>query len=530
MPTPSSPIENLNATSVGDVDFNAPARMGAAEQSSPKHSDPEGYASQLRTQQFAILWYPLITAMVSATDQNATAEACVKHFAEMLPDHTIRLGWASDSRNKDTNSGDEPTTRRKLHRLYDSRLGWMGNDNTVYQALDLAFQKIAPAQERIRWNSANLILECVLPTTESTIMDGRTSQSRVMIWIRPPQSNEEELKRFAAVVPGELLSTIASIFFSRPVSGRWGKFLAFAKKWYARRASLGIAAIILMAIICIPTRYRIDARASVIAMNARMVASPIDATLLTAHVRPGDLVKQGQALLELDGRPLRIELEALTAEIDEATKDEDIALAGGEIAQAQLAGLRRQTLTRRRDLIADRLGKLIVTSPIDGVVIQGDLQHSLGTPLEIGQTLLEIAPSDSVEIELEVPEVEIGYVDQMTPVQLWFPAVGQTRFETTVAIVYPSATIREDENVFIAMTPMPGSNQSPRLDAAREELSVREVSDRSVMPADAERVTASASSLRVGMRGEAVLIGPTRPWIWKWVRVPIRRLGWILGW
>jgi multidrug resistance efflux pump len=189
-------------------------------------------------------------------------------------------------------------------------------------------------------------------------------------------------------------------------------------------------------------------------------------------------------------------LESVLAEIEEAQKDEDIALASGQIATAQLAGLRRKTLMRKAELLQDKLDQLDVASPIDGMVIQGDLTRSLGTPLEIGQTLMEIAPEGNVEIELELPESEIRFVEMNAPVELWFPALDGREFESRVRSVWPAATIRDDANVFVAIAELPNSD----------------------------------AALRVGMRGEAVVIGPTYPWIWKWIRTPVKRLGWMIGW
>ncbi|TWT87938.1 efflux RND transporter periplasmic adaptor subunit [Neorhodopirellula pilleata] len=495
-------ITTTNDQASGSAFPDTPAanRVSAAVAASPWTSDSKRVKE---IQSVHRTWQSLLTVIAKAPDRAVAAESFVKQLSLELPDHTIRLGWAIER------LGSTPTTGWKLDRLFDSRLGWLGKDNSVYQSLAVGFAKVHEEASpegmtdrglaSVRRESANWLFE---------LRENAQASNRALVWIRPPQSDEETLSSFEKNLPEDVLQTTAAVFFSRPVSGRWEQFSRRVRRWWSRRASIGIGTLLLLAISCIPTAYSIDARATVTAMNSRRVAAPIDATLLTVHKRPGDLVVIGEPLFELDGRPLRIELEALTAEIEEASKDEDISLANGEIAKAQLAGLRRQSLSRRRDLIVDRMDKLIVTSPIDGIVIQGDWQHSLGTPMEIGQTLLEIAPSDSVEVELEIPEVEIGYVDADADVKLWFPAVGDLDFRTNVQTVYPSATIRNDENVFIAKTPMPSGEATRGGNASGE----------------------SVTPLRVGMQGEATVVGPMRPWIWKWVRLPIRRLGWVIGW
>jgi hypothetical protein len=437
------------------------------------------------------LWPVLLTHMAASPTREDAGQRLVANLAEKLPDHTIRFGWGTLT--------DDPEAARERHltRLLDSRLGWLGADNSIYETLKNRFEKPSPdgKDKTVFWEAGNLVLELIPQSSEQ--VDPGVAKSHARVWIRPPQDADETLQRFSRDIAAEVLVTIATVFFSRPVIGQFDRIHKLLTRWWSKRGTLGIAVLVLVLIMFIPASYRIEATATVTAMDSRRVAAPISATLLVAHVRPGDTVTKDQPLFELDGAPLRIELEAISSEIAETTKDEDIALASGQIAQAQLAGLKRKTLSRRRELITSRLDQLVVTSPMDGIVIVGDLQHSLGTPLDIGQTLLEIAPSGSIEIELEIPEVEIGFVNDQNPVEFWFPAVSGETFSSHVNTVWPAATIREDQNVFVAKTPLPSAN---------------------------------ATLLRVGMQGQAVVMGPTRPWIWKWVRLPLRQLGWVIGW
>jgi multidrug resistance efflux pump len=53
---------------------------------------------------------------------------------------------------------------------------------------------------------------------------------------------------------------------------------------------------------------------------------------------------------------------------------------------------------------------LDIKSPIDGVVISGDLKRAEGAPVAIGQTLYEIAPLDRMVAEVAIPDDEISRV------------------------------------------------------------------------------------------------------------------------
>ncbi len=61
-------------------------------------------------------------------------------------------------------------------------------------------------------------------------------------------------------------------------------------------------------------------------------------------------------------------------------------------------------MDRTRDLIVDRLENLEIASPINGVVISGELKKYTGAPVERGPGLLEVTPLDMVRLELENAE------------------------------------------------------------------------------------------------------------------------------
>ena len=46
-------------------------------------------------------------------------------------------------------------------------------------------------------------------------------------------------------------------------------------------------------------------------------------------------------------------------------------------------------------------------APFDGVLVSGDLSHSVGAPVERGEVLFELAPLDDYLVVLEVPEAEV---------------------------------------------------------------------------------------------------------------------------
>jgi len=192
---------------------------------------------------------------------------------------------------------------------------------------------------------------------------------------------------------------------------------------------------------------------------------------------------------------LRLERESIAAELQQMAKEQDSALASGRIADAQQSGLRKEHLQKRYELLTDRLQRLEVISPIDGMVVSGDLERYVGAMVERGQTLIEVAPMDQMVIEIEIPEYEIGFLKEGAEARIKIDAIGGRSINETIDHLYPSAEMRDERNVFIGRIKLDNANQQ----------------------------------LRPGMRGDAVAYGPLRPWIWSWVRGGCERVLWWIG-
>ena len=67
-------------------------------------------------------------------------------------------------------------------------------------------------------------------------------------------------------------------------------------------------------------------------------------------------------------------------------------MAAGKTAAAQIDQLEIQRQEVKRQLLERRLANLEIKSPIDGIVVAGDLQRSEGVPVNVGQVLYEVAP------------------------------------------------------------------------------------------------------------------------------------------
>lgn len=411
----------------------------------------------------------LLAAMSRAPSRRDAAACLTRILGVKCADCEIRCGIGSE----------------RLARLYDARLGWLSVDSPTYRQIADDWTTPLPSDSKPSGDQASIRR----PTVHriEIHLPHRNGFERCVIWIDSRTDLSERLPWLQATC-----ETIRVVLWSRPRTS-WSSLAAKLAKnaWMTT-----IAATIVMTLLAVwPVHYRIPCTAVVETSAQRIVSTPFEASLLKTTVKPGDIVATGDVLLVLDGRPLRLEREAIAAERQQAAKEQDVALASGRIADAQQSGLRKQQLQRRYELLADRLNQLEVTSPIDGVVVSGDLEKHVGSVLERGQTLIEVAPMDRMIIEVEIPEHEIGYVHAGSDTRIKIDAIGGKSINSSITNLRPAAELREDKNVFVGLIEMDNSD----------------------------------GQLRPGMRGEAVTYGPLRPWSWSWVRSGCERVLWWLG-
>lgn len=223
-----------------------------------------------------------------------------------------------------------------------------------------------------------------------------------------------------------------------------------------------IASIICCGAMAIPLPYRVACECELQPVLRRFIAAPYDGILEKSFVKSGDLVAADEVVAHLDGRQLRIELSGLKAELDGAKKRRESTLAQGDIAQSQIAKSEMQRLGSKIAILQQQLGNLEVRSPIEGIVVAGDLEKAEGAPLQMGQTLFEIGPLDKMLAEIHIPESEIQYAQAGMPVAIKLNAFPFRTFAGEIEQIHPRAEIVNDESVFVAQVSLRNDDKSLR--------------------------------------------------------------------
>ncbi|MBC7817496.1 MAG: hypothetical protein IAG10_11445, partial [Planctomycetaceae bacterium] len=154
------------------------------------------------------------------------------------------------------------------------------------------------------------------------------------------------------------------------------------------RTQLGLALGVLAAVaMVIPVPYSVNCDCELQPVTRRFVAAPFEGALEKAFVEVGDPVQADQLLARMDGKEVRWEQAGNAAEYERAAKERDAHLADQEFGEAQLAKLQMERLALTTKLLEHRNERLEIRSPIDGIVVSGELKRAEGIRLAMGQSL-----------------------------------------------------------------------------------------------------------------------------------------------
>jgi multidrug resistance efflux pump len=145
-------------------------------------------------------------------------------------------------------------------------------------------------------------------------------------------------------------------------------------------------------------------------MVQRAAVSPFKGFVATAPVRAGEIVEQGQLLATMDDRDLRLERAKWASELEQAEQKQRDAMAKKERAAALVLAAQARQAAAQLALVDEKLARSRIAAPVAGLVVTGDLSQLLGSPLEQGQVLFEIAPLDDYRVIVQVDERDIAWV------------------------------------------------------------------------------------------------------------------------
>lgn len=312
---------------------------------------------------------------------------------------------------------------------------------------------------------------------------GASHGAWLFLWKTEPAGFEE--KRVLLEAAGPEVAPLLGLLHRAKPGPVLGPFVRLWKRGTrnARRA-VRILAAALAAAAFVPLPYPVRATCELQPVVRRVIAAPFDGVLLRATARAGEVVAAGQLLAEMDGRELRSQLAEAVANRERAAKESDQALAEGRVAEARMAALEAEGLGHQIELLEYRRGHLEVRSPIDGLILRGNLERSEGAPMRVGDPLFEVGPLERLVAEIAVDANDVSLVRTGARASLKFESHANGTLVSAILRVAPKSEWIDDRNVFLCEAEIGNGD----------------------------------GALRAGLEGKAKIEGPRRPLVWIWGR------------
>lgn len=202
---------------------------------------------------------------------------------------------------------------------------------------------------------------------------------------------------------------------------QWRAKLTAIPKW-----RLKLAAAILLALI-FPVRLSVLAPAEVVAHDPAVIRSPLDGVIEKVHVRPNQVVVEGDMLFELDRTTLSGKLEVAKKALATAQAELDQASQQAFFdpkAKGQLAVIRARIDERGAEAaqLDDLMARSQVKAPRAGVAVLDDPAEWQGRPVNVGEKVLAVASPNDVEVEAWLAPADVITLEVGGPVSVFLNA------------------------------------------------------------------------------------------------------------
>ena len=215
-----------------------------------------------------------------------------------------------------------------------------------------------------------------------------------------------------------------------------------------RRLAWGGALLVLAIVLAVPLPWRVSAPARLEGAVQRAVVAAADGFLQQTHVRPGDRVTTGQVLAQLSSQDLELERTRRESELRQHENGYRAAQARNDRTQMVISQSRAAEAQALLTLAETQLERSRLVAPFDGIVIKGDLTQQLGAPVQKGDVLMLLAPSDSFRLIVEVDESDVAAVRAGQKGQLALAARPEQPLRFTTRRIVPVATAADGRNYF----------------------------------------------------------------------------------
>lgn len=260
----------------------------------------------------------------------------------------------------------------------------------------------------------------------------------------------------------------ASFVLAFHQKGRKASFGSVFRPFASRWVQLGLLAVVI-ALMFVPIELSVLAPARSVPAKPAIVSAPLDGVIRTVLVAPNQPVKQGEIVAKMETNELQAAFEVasrraavLAADLRRATQKAFFE----EDARAQIGLLMAQLREREaeRDLAKERLSRIELRAPIDGVALLADQNEWTGRPVRTGERILIVAePSDAI-LEILIPVEDAVVVEEGASVAFFSSITPNAPLKAVLERVSFTASVQPDQTLaFRAEARFSDQSTAPRL-------------------------------------------------------------------
>lgn len=214
-----------------------------------------------------------------------------------------------------------------------------------------------------------------------------------------------------------------------------------------------LVALVLIAIILFVSfatgDYNIEGTFRIDVKEQQTVSSPFEGIMDKVYVKPGDLVKKGQKLAELDTLDLQLKAQEMESEILNLEKEYTIAVNERNTAKAQIARAKIKGVKAGLRLTQEQIKRGIIISPVDGTVLtEKDLTQLYRAPVKRGDELFIIGDTADLEAVAFIPEDQIPELSDTDNGTIAVAGKPEIKIPVTISEIAAAAEVKEQQNVF----------------------------------------------------------------------------------
>lgn len=273
---------------------------------------------------------------------------------------------------------------------------------------------------------------------------------------------DPQVDRFCTAAAPAIARTLHTV--NRVRLSRLRRALGYVREkcWSIRGVAVMLLFAAAIAALFVPVTYRVRCNCVTEVVTRRFAVAPFDGLIVTGEAKAGDPVTAGQTLCEMDGRTIRWELSGVSAQRQQSVRTREIELTDRNIPKAFLAELEHDRLTSEEEILQYKRDHLLIKSPIDGVILSGDVERSEAASVETGQVLFEIGPLQPMRVQIAVPADEIAQVREGQAVKIWIDGQEDEPIEGQIHRIKPRSETRDARNVFVAEVEFPNKEERLR--------------------------------------------------------------------